>query len=522
MEDETGDENVAPQFSAFVSYSHADAAIVRRLHSQLESYRLPKGLGEVATLNAERGKLGRVFRDREDFSAAENLSDAVCAALDRSQVLVVVCSPDAKQSKWVGQEIAYFRAHRPGMPILAALVRGEPSEAFPAALTESGAEPLAADLRKEGDGWKLGFLKIVAGIAGVPLDALVQRDSQRQTRRVMAVTGMVAALALIMAGMTIIALQARNEAQAQRAEAEGLVEYMITDLREDLQGVTSLSVMGRVNKRALEYYAKQDLSTLAAESLERRAFLLHAMGEDDEKAGKLDDALAKFEEAFRTTEALLDRDPGNPDRIFGHAQSQYWAGYIAYLQKNWTKASQYWSGYKRHSEQLIEGGSANFQWVMEAGYAAGNLCTLELDRKGSLELAERECQEAIGRFEEACKIKPGQRSCIEAQANRYAWLADVSGRRGDFGKALATRLKGEALIEGLRASDPDNLDLTDLWVAAQIAIARTERSLGRGQAASRRLQRARQEMLRLIAIDPDNASWRSKLEMIDETGGGNE
>ena len=34
-----------------------------------------------------------------------------------------------------------------------------------------------------------------------------------------------------MAIMTMFAIQSRNEAQRQRAEAEGLIEYMLTDLQ---------------------------------------------------------------------------------------------------------------------------------------------------------------------------------------------------------------------------------------------------------------------------------------------------
>ena len=151
------------RFRAFVSYSHADAAIAQKLHRKIETYRLPQHLRDRKTFNLDNGRLGRIFRDREDLPAAEDLSESVKQALAGSQVLVVICSPDARASIWVAREIELFRALHPGRPVLAALVRGEPEEAFPAALRD-GTEPLAADLRKQGDGWRLGFLKIVAGI----------------------------------------------------------------------------------------------------------------------------------------------------------------------------------------------------------------------------------------------------------------------------------------------------------------------------------------------------------------------
>ena len=98
-----------------------------------------------------------------------------------------------------------------------------------------GAEPLAADLRPDADGRRLGFLKLVAGLSGVGLDALVQRDAQRRVRRVTAVTAAALAAMLVMAVLTGLALSQRREAERQRAEAEGLVEFMLTDLRDEAE-----------------------------------------------------------------------------------------------------------------------------------------------------------------------------------------------------------------------------------------------------------------------------------------------
>ncbi|WP_339692784.1 toll/interleukin-1 receptor domain-containing protein [uncultured Parasphingorhabdus sp.] len=515
----------AVRFRAFVSYSHADAAIAQKLHRKIETYRLPQHLRDRETDDPDNGRLGRIFRDREDLPAAEDLSESVKEALAGSEVLVVICSPDAQASIWVAREIELFRALHPGRPVLAALVRGEPEEAFPAALRD-GTEPLAADLRKEGDGWRLGFLKIVAGIAGVPLDALVQRDATRRVRRVMAVTGGALVALLAMIGMTIFAIQSRNEAQHQQAEAEGLVEYMLTDLRTELKGVGRLDVMTKVNERAMDYYEDQgDLSNMPAESLERRARILHAMGEDDEKRGDLDKALAKFTEAHRVTEALLARDPDNPDRIFGHAQSEYWVGYVAYRRKIWDQAESRFQAYKRLALELLAKDQNNLGWLREAGYAEGNLCSLALSRTDRKYDPLPSCNAAKNYANKVAQRSSNETKPIADLANRLGWLGDAQIRVGDHEAGLLTYRKQHHLLVNLHRKSSVNMDVTDRLMRAKMTLSEVLRKQG-GITMSRRYNKEAELIAQsMVSSDPDNKKWQEWLlriqlaHRIEETEG---
>ncbi|HEV7233053.1 MAG TPA: TIR domain-containing protein, partial [Sphingorhabdus sp.] len=382
------------RFAAFISYSHADADAAATLQRKLERYRLPKHIAQQRVDGTTA--LGPIFRDREDLAAAASLSAAIRDAIARADALVVMCSPEAAVSPWVTAEIELFRQLHPDRPILAVLLSGEPATAFPAALTAGGNEPLAADLRAEGDGGQLAFLKIVAGIAGVPLDALIQRDAQRRIRRVTAITGGAVAAMLIMGIMTAYAIQARNEAARQRAAAEGLVEYMLTDLREKLKGVNRIEVLDSVTDRAMAHYRSQgDLANLPADSLERRARILHAMGEDADRRGNLKSAAAKFLEAHRTTAAILARQPDVADRIFSHAQSEYWVGYAAWRSEDIPTTERYWRNYLVQAKRLavIEPGMSRS--LMELGYAHGNMCDVLMKDKKDVKRALDHCHQAI-------------------------------------------------------------------------------------------------------------------------------
>ncbi len=444
-------------FAAFISYAHADASMAAKLQAKLERYQLPKHIAAAHT--GGDAALGKIFRDREDLAAAPSLSDAIRAAIAQAEALVVVASPEAKASRWVGEEIALFRELHPDRPILVALLRGEPDEAFPDALTKGGNEPLAADFRHRGDGEALGFLKIVAGIAGVPLDALVQRDAQRRLRRVTWITAGALAAMLVMAIMTTFAIQARNEAARQRAEAEGLVEYMLTDLRDKLKGVNRAEVMVPVNERAMEHYQRQgDLEDLPADSLERRARILHLMGEDDERAGNLPRASEKFAEARRTTAALLAQDPKNPDRIFAHAQSEYWVGYAAWQQNDVQGTTPYWEAYLTQAQALSSVEPNTIRSLKELGYAHGNLCDLKMKVKADIDGALKQCSDAISFQRRALKLKPNDPQIMMDLANRLGWMADTLVDKREFDQAIDHRAEERRIVGKLLANDPGNFE----------------------------------------------------------------
>jgi hypothetical protein len=495
-------------FSAFISYSHADAAMAAALQKKLERYRLPRKI--AAAYHIGNTALGKIFRDQEDLAAAPSVSDAIRDGLARSQALIVICSPAAAASQWVKQEIELFRSLHADRPILAVLVHGEPATAFPAALTQGGIEPLAADMREGGDGAQLAFLKIVAGIAGIPLDALIQRDAQRKLRRVTAITLGALAAMLIMAVMTSLALNARNEAARQRAEAEGLVEYMLTDLRDKLEGVGRLDVQGKVNLRAMEYYKQQGkLKALPADSLERRARVLHAMGEDYEKQGELPKAIAKFREAHSATDALLEREPKNPDRIFAHAQSEYYIGLAAWRQLDRATTARHWQNYRNMAGQLAAIEPETVRSNMELGYSEGGLCELGFRDNFDLASAAKHCQAAVDFETAAVNKQPANRHLKQELSNRYGWLANVEKARGHYQEAIKQREKDAALLDTLLKFDGNNTEYLLRRTWADIGMAEAQIFEGKPSEAMQLLRRA---AIRHSALTAHNDSDRRVAE----------
>lgn len=510
-------------YKAFISYSWADATWGKWLQHAVETYRTPKALIEKhAPAREIPARLTPLFKDREEQAAGASIGASIEAALADSEFLIVICSPNSAKSQWVNHEIAWFKTNRDPDKILALIVDGEPGDAerecFPKALTHSIAPdltitdtpdeaPLAADAREGGDGKRLAKMKLVAAMLGVGLDQLLRRDDRRRVLRARVIAGASLALALVMSGLTWFAVEQRNEADRQRAEADGLIEFMLTDLREKLEPVGRLDALDVVGQRALTYYAGQNPGSLDADSLGRRARALLLVGEITNIRGNSEEALQAFTQAAATIEEQLARDPDNEQRIFDHAQSVFWVGAIAYGRGELENAEAQFREYKRLADRLIELNPDKPEWQMESSYAETNLGAMFIEQ-GRFAEAEPAFETGLLRIEAVAAreaYEPGRQ--IEV-GNAMNWLGTTKDALGKISEANAIFLREVELYDSLLTDQPTNAQaMNRLSVALQLLGSVQLRS-GRLDAAITSLRRSIRLNAQLRSIEPDNIEWQ--------------
>jgi tetratricopeptide (TPR) repeat protein len=360
------DQKGAYAYRAFISYSHRDKAVAARLHREIESYRIPSKLvGRATAVGSVPRRLTPIFRDRDELPASADLGGELNAAITASMFLIVICSPGAAKSPWVDKEILQFKRTHGEKRLLALIVDGTPlasgipgredEECFPRALrfrlghdgelSATLAEPIAADLRSEADGHRLAKLKLIAGLTGVALDQLVQREAQRRMQRLTAVAAGSMCGMVMTGGLAFYANTRRIEANEQRviaqresAAARAASDYLVGTFElspgtENPRTITALTILGRSAQRAKSELAGQPqiqvrllttlgrvynnlgLLTEARTELESSMPVLEKVGPDGAEAlivlagtyaklGSLDKALAMV----RRAEALLGPD----------------------------------------------------------------------------------------------------------------------------------------------------------------------------------------------------------------------
>jgi WD40 repeat protein len=268
--------NSAFLYKAFISYAHADRtwwgeSWGNYVHRSIERFSLP---GPRSKKNGT--SLKPVFIDRAELSAHGDLEEAIQQSLRESEFLIVICSPAAARSRHVNQEVAYFKSLGRERQMLCLIIAGTPNsggiganrshqECFPDAvrrrvttqgvITDVVAEPIAADARRMGDGYRNALLKTIAALSGYRFDDLRQREQQRVLRRRTVAVSLMTFVAVGFAGLYWYAMIQRNEALrreevalARMYAARAPVEQL--RLRQDMHAA----------QMALEAYVHDDRS----------------------------------------------------------------------------------------------------------------------------------------------------------------------------------------------------------------------------------------------------------------------
>ena len=173
------------KYFAFISYKREDEAWAKWLQHKLEHYRLPSNLNGRTDLPKE---IRPIFRDKSDLAGGV-LADEINNALENSQYLIVICSPRAAQSEWVGKEVQTFIELGRTEKIIPFIVGGTAfsqnpeDECFPKALRELPSEQELLGVNINEMGRDAAAVKVVAQMFGLKFDKLWQRWEREKRRR---------------------------------------------------------------------------------------------------------------------------------------------------------------------------------------------------------------------------------------------------------------------------------------------------------------------------------------------------
>jgi eukaryotic-like serine/threonine-protein kinase len=459
------DEN-ADRYWAFISYSHADERWARWLHGALERYRIPSHIVDRRTrVGVVPKRLFPVFRDRDELAGAASLGPELQEALRASRTMIVICSPAAAGSRWVDEEIRYFKSLGRADRVLALVIDGESPQCFPDALrreVDAGGrmgnvpvDPVAADARPGADGKHNALLKLVAGLLDVGYDELRQRDLQARHRRLAWIASGATAMSAITALLAVQAYQARDDAMRRQQQAEDLIQFMLGDLREKLEPIGRLAILDAVGQKAMDYFATLDQRDQTDAALASHARALRQIGEVRLRQGKLPEAAEAFGEAERVHAELIRRNPRDTHLLSETARTEFALGNAHYLKGEFDEALLWIRRHQASAAMLVAREPDNPDWLSMAADASANLGGIDYQR-GALEEAHAHFRQARDAHQRLLEEHPDQDRFIELLAESHGWLSTVEHAQRQWQSAAENAHREAELLRQLTTRAPDN------------------------------------------------------------------
>ncbi|MGJ8643654.1 MAG: TIR domain-containing protein [Luteolibacter sp.] len=502
------------KYWAFISYSSKDVKWGKWLHSRLESYPIPKEFqGTELFDGAVLGKdLKPCFRDRDELSGSSDLGPAIQKAINQSRYLIVLCSKNSAKSEWVNKEIEDFKSIGGEKNILALILDGVPNastnpdlpdseECFPPALRYP-AEPLAGDMRKEGDGKERGFLKVLSGIAQLDFDVLYRRHERAQRKKRLVLSAIAASIMLSLTGLSIYAFQQRNFALGEQKRAEAArMKAEASELREREAKEKSLALLKTVR------------SSLNFMNFELREVMIKYVPVRERTAViyQVDTLLESLKDL---PEETLEKDEPDSDDLSLRVVSLLNKGDLIMNTSTHDSAAALtvYTEALQIAEQnvTLAPNNTNFRDL-----------SVSHTKLGNLHLRLGETSAALSHYEEGMKIveklvahKPNQTLFQRDLTVYHDKLGDLRLSLGESTAALSHFEEGMKFAEKLVAFQPDNMEFQRDLSVAHYNMGELRLRFSETAAAREHFRESMKLRRKLVSLDSNNTEFQRDLAVL--------
>jgi tetratricopeptide (TPR) repeat protein len=409
-----------------------------------------------------------VFFSEDEAPPGEQLDKTLIAALRHSKTLVVIANRDTIENpRWVRKEVEEFTKFHPSRPIIPISVGGaiqDPALADQTRLWLRLEDKERIWLDESQD----------AAEQGVVSDAVLERLATAPTRYrsnvrwrwlVRAVAATLTVLSIALGISAKVANDARKRAEAARARAEDLVQFMLFDLGDKLKPIGRLDLMDSVNEKVKDYYA-----SLGADGSRRETVAIDS--------GRRETASASPKSG---------NAPGGPNWVaaqvvmdFDHAASLVSEGDTLLAEGKVAEARKAYGQSFEIAYRLVDSDRNNAEWAGELGIINDRLGDVA-KITGALDTAQKAYEEGLKLRLIMTKVKSPKDKWQRELWVSYTKLGQVLRARGQLDASRERIQQGLAVAE--KRADPKS-------TATQLDLAATYEELGETEMQARHFEAA--------------------------------
>lgn len=327
-----------------------------------------------------------------------------------------------------------------------------------------------------------------------------------------AMAASIGCLAVFSSVAAVDARRAGKHAEARRADAEGLLDFMLGDMYERLDALGRLDLLDEVTRRAMTVLG-HDWKTDEPDAVLRQARALRKIGEIRYARADMDAATRALVSAATSLDRLIARHPGLATAYTERGKVAFWRAQIASAHGGADEATTLWRAYLADATHRAALEPDDPDAWLELSYAHNSL--------GTAAFRAGRGDEALDRFQASAALKrrvlamqPGDRTVWLEQADTVSWVANVEQQRGQLAKALVDLREERAAVEAAR----DAGDATNLWLyrraLSDLHLARAQADMGLLAEADASYASAATTFSQLVRDAPDNRNWQRDLALV--------
>jgi tetratricopeptide (TPR) repeat protein len=301
-----------------------------------------------------------------------------------------------------------------------------------------------------------------------------------------------------------------KRANDARDQADGLINFMLYDLRDKLEPIGRLDILGDVAKKAKEYLDRLPKELVTASRLEQHAVMLTNLGNVLEAQGKLQEALETDQQGLAIAKALVDEDKANSGWQRDLSISYEKLGEVLMAQGQLQEALEAYQQTLAIIKRLTEKDKTNFGWQRDL--------SVSYEKVGDVLMSQGKLQEALEVYQQDLA---NMKSLVEQDKTNSGWqrdlafgyasVGDVLMAQGQLQEALEAYQQSLKIQQRLTGQDKTNSD----W---QRDLSFGYEKVGNGLLAQGKLQEALAAYRQRLAIaralaeqDKTNSGWQRDL-----------
>jgi eukaryotic-like serine/threonine-protein kinase len=339
--------------------------------------------------------------------------------------------------------------------------------------------------------------------------ASVASDRRRRRRRLLAFCGALL-LAAVSAFSAVWAVRAHQDAERRRSQAESLVDYLLTDLAEELRPLGRLALMDHVAQRALGFLSNLPERDTDENTRIQRVRALRTLGEVFVERGNQSAAARAFSQAATLLDEASSVTSASSALILERGTVAYWQGMLAFRQNALDEAEKHFERYRIFASVLAQREPENMDWQLELSYALNNL--------GSLAQRRQQTEQALALFQQSVALKdrvlaktPENSALAVEQADSLSWIGSTLDRLGRLPEAADYYERQLQVLRGVGAREPAADGWRHRLALAELIMGDLQIAMGNLSAAQALNETAKTTLTQLVAVDVSNTTWQRDL-----------